>query len=412
MNGETAHERLLRARSALILSQPFYGTLALNLEPVECDKLPNGRPCETMATDSRRLFFNPGFVRSLSDSELAGVIAHEVCHVIYLHGTRRNGRDAKLWNVAGDYAINRDLAAGKIRLPASALIDSRFDGMTTDEIYAALNIEQQQSGGGKPGAGKGNGAPGAGAQAGDKAGAGADLGGDPGGCGEVLDAAPTYDGAASEASESDWQGKIRQAAAVAARAGKLPAGIAGLIEQLDRPKLDPAATFRRFIDESTSRDFSWSRPNRRYLDAGLIFPGYVPTRPAHIVAVVDTSGSTMGARGTFAGFLQAALDDGAADKLTVIYADTRVQETAEYEPGDVLDLKTRGDGGTAFREPLAWIGEHCPDASAIAYLTDCETSDWGDEPAAPVLWHVCGEPRAAKHHASGAPFGEALLLME
>ena len=71
-----------RARSALIVSQPFWGCLSAALRLVE-------RPdVETMATDGESLFFNPSFTLSLPQRELIGVLAHEVEHVARLHCLR------------------------------------------------------------------------------------------------------------------------------------------------------------------------------------------------------------------------------------------------------------------------------------------------------------------------------------
>jgi predicted metal-dependent peptidase len=131
------------------------------------------------------------------------------------------------------------------------------------------------------------------------------------------------------------------------------------------------------------------------------------------VAMVDTSGSVSSDDlRDIVSELQSILDEGAADRVTVAYADTKVHAAESFEAGDVIRCEAKGRGGTAFRQPLAWIGENIPDASAVIYLTDCDVTDWGDEPAAPVLWAVHGEPRHARELADRAPFGEAIVLME
>ena len=50
--------KLTRARTQLLLNQPFFGTLCLRL------KLMAG-PVPTMATDGRRIVYDPAFVNSL-----------------------------------------------------------------------------------------------------------------------------------------------------------------------------------------------------------------------------------------------------------------------------------------------------------------------------------------------------------
>lgn len=427
------HPALNKARSQLIMQQPFFGALALGLrvEMTEAE--------QTMAVDGRTLFANPQFVESISERELLGVVAHEVLHCAYLHHTRRNGRDAELWNVAADYAINRDLLKAGFTLPQGALFDSRFDGLGAESIYAELSRQQQKQGGqsqqsaqgapsqpqpgqGKPGnspsSQSGNGAPSQGApQPGKPSGNGTPQPGqpgrDPGKCGAVRDASPEHDPAANSAAEADMQARVRQAMAVAkaSNAGKLPAALEMLAATLAKPRLDCRAMFRRFIDESTSRDYSWLRPNRRHVARGLILPGYVPDRPSHIVAMIDSSGSMDSkAVAELTGEIQAALDEGAADRVTVAYADTRVGIHATYEPGERIELTGAPRGGTSFRQPFDWIAEHCPDASAVLYLTDLETSDFGNQPACPVMWIVTGDPRHASALAERAPFGESVIL--
>lgn len=409
----SALHKITRARSALITSQPFFGCLALGLEVVERADV------GTMATDGRKLYFAPAFVESLAEPELIGVMAHEVLHCAYLHHTRRGNRDPKQWNVAADYAINRDLVAAGFTLPKSALLSPRFDGMGAEAIYSALAKEQaaqpqpapgagqpqqgqqQASGGqqgqqgGQPGQGQPNGPGQPGGPAGD----------DPGGCGGVMDADP--DAGGMQEAESDWQARARQAVNVAKahNAGTVPGDLVRLVETLNAPRNDWRAILRRFIDESARRDFSWTRPNRRHIAAGLHLPGYVPDGLNRLVILVDTSGSIdADILASFAGEISAAVDDGAADAVTVVYADTKVRQVEEYQAGDMLELRPIGGGGTDFRDAFRWIADNAPDASAVVHFTDLECSQWGDEPPCPVLWAQWGDSRRVP------PFGEVLAI--
>jgi predicted metal-dependent peptidase len=104
-------QKLSRARTQLLLNQPFFGTLSLRLKLVRMPSFP------TMATDGRRLVYNPAFVEKLTPAELEGVLAHEVIHVALAHHCRRGERDATLWNRAADYAINPILISSSARFP-------------------------------------------------------------------------------------------------------------------------------------------------------------------------------------------------------------------------------------------------------------------------------------------------------
>src|SRR5580693_1572928 len=128
--------RVQKARTALVLDHPFFGSLLFRLKGREC------RSIQTMATDGVSLFYNPGFVETLNAATLAGTLAHEVMHPALHHHVRRSGRDPKLWNVACDFAINPLLVDAGLSLPDGVLIDNRFRGMSAEQIY---NILESQS---------------------------------------------------------------------------------------------------------------------------------------------------------------------------------------------------------------------------------------------------------------------------
>ena len=237
---------------------------------------------------------------------------------------------------------------------------------------------------------------------------------DPGGCGGIIDAVPAHDGVGKAEHEREWTTRIKQTAAIAkTQSGTMPGYIRRMIEEMDNPREDWRRELRKFTDQSVHKDYSWERPNRRHLWRGLILPGLVSDRPAHVALIIDSSGSVYDGKPQemFASEVQSILNDGAVDKITVIFADTRVaSEPVTYEAGDLIDLEVRGGGGTSFREAMAWVGEHCEDAAAVIYFTDCKTSDWGDEPACPVLWAVVGPEERARRAATAAPFGEVLFI--
>jgi predicted metal-dependent peptidase len=99
-------------------------------------------------------------------------------------------------------------------------------------------------------------------------------------------------------------------------AGSVAGFLVPIVEQNKEAKHDWRQELRRFIDPSQRKDYSCSRPNRRFLSTGLILPGFVPDGVNHLAWIVDTSSSIdlealarAGAEG------QAALDEGAVDKI-------------------------------------------------------------------------------------------------
>ena len=130
--------RIQKARTALLLDHPFFGSLLFRLGGRASNSI------QTMATDGVSLFYNPEFVDTLNAAELAGVLAHEVMHPALQHHTRRGDRDRKRWNMACDYAINPLLLDAGLTLPKDVLIDHRFRGMSAERIYNLIEEQQDQ----------------------------------------------------------------------------------------------------------------------------------------------------------------------------------------------------------------------------------------------------------------------------
>ena len=379
-------DKILAAQTALLWDHPFFGVLMLQLKKVDATDDPR---INTMATDGRHLYYHETFVMGLKKDELVFVLAHEVMHNALKHHTRRQTRKPGRWNKAADYAINGELTECKVgKMPECGLLEPRFTGLSAEEIYRILDDENNGDDGDESSM-------------------------DGGGCGGVLDGCAQHDQSAIAELEAEMDTQIRQAAmtAKAAQAGKMPAGVQRLIDELLRPKVDWRAVLRRFIDESMTRDFSWAKPNRRMLPLGYVTPGTISDGVSHIVIAVDTSGSIDNKiLRDFAAEINGAYQEGAVDKLTVIYADARVAHVEQFENGDELILHPAGGGGTAFSDTFERIAKDYADARAVIYLTDMYVSDFGEEPPMPVLWGVYGDPRKFDELTAKVPFGEPISI--
>jgi predicted metal-dependent peptidase len=405
MNKE-AKEAVVKARTRLIVRHRFYGCLALNLIAGE------STAASTTATEGKHFFYNPDYILGLDEDERVGAWAQCVTHCVYKHIVRRQWRDPRKWNMACDYVINLDLLTAGFTLPPGALVDAKFLGMSAEEAYENIPDEEKSQGGGQggdePGGDQGQGQqPSPGQQPGQR---NDQQEHDPGNCGEVLDAVPD-EGETVKDVEHDWEQNARQAIAIAkaANAGNIPGDIERLVKMLDEPRIDWREMTRQWIDQSVSKVDSWSHPNRRYLPYNLILPGPVTDRLHHLVFVIDTSGSITGRLLSEMGTeIKAALEEGTADMLSVIYTDTKFQGYQEFEDGDELHLKPKGGGGTAFAAVFKWIEENVADASAIVFFTDLQVSRFGEAPDCPLLWAVHGPKQSFPKLAAQVPFGEAL----
>ncbi len=396
---KSSREKVVRARTNLIVSNGFVGFLALQLKLVEATK---EMGITTMAVDGVSMYYWPEFVHKCTERELEGVVAHEVMHCCFQHFSRRGNRDPVGFNIAGDYVINNDLIEAGFTLPGRPLTfdeflapgkkegiylhDPKLKGYNTEAIYDMIpkvTISLIGAGGNK----------------------------DMGGCGGVIDAPGGANGEA-EAQQS-WEGAVRTAIAVAKanNAGNLPGSLKHLLDQLTKPKISWRERTRRFIDQSMVKDVSWSRINRRSVAIGTLMPGYVSDRLHHLLMFVDVSGSiSYELANAMVSEAAGALDEGTADKMTVIYADTDVVHVDEYVQGDIVTCGKYRGGGTAFANSFKWAKENAPEASCAVYLTDLEVYDFGEEPSFPVMWAVFNREDRYEQLVANTPFGEAIQV--
>lgn len=229
---------------------------------------------------------------------------------------------------------------------------------------------------------------------------------------QVLDAAPDNPGKEAEI-QADWDQMTRQAVNVsrAQGAGYIPGWLKSIADDSAKSVVDWREAMRRFLSQSDTKRQTWSRPSRRLSGVGVYMPGSISDGVNHIVWVADSSGS-MSDRALSAckAELQAALDEGVVDKLTVISCDARVHNTAEFARGDVIEFEFQGRGGTRFSPAFEWIEENAPDAAGIVYFSDLEAYDYGVEPRCQVLWAAYGDPRTLPQWIAKLPFGEAITI--
>lgn len=362
-------KRIQAARTTLLLDQPFFGVLALQLA------LREDPSCETAWTNGSAIGFSPAFVDTLSQDELIAVLAHEVLHCACGHPWRRDTRDVKRWNVATDYAINGLLTESGFKLPASGLINPAFSGKSSEWIYDRLPESGNDPNGNDP-----------------------DDSNDPSGMGEVRDAS-TGEAADGGQTEADWQQLTKQAEKIAAAQGKLPGSMQRTIDQLNVSRVDWRSLLRRFVQEQVRADYSWTRPNTRYLCSGLFLPALHSIACGRIVLAIDTSGSIDTVLlAQFATEMQAIADEVQPSSVDVLYCDTHVHKIDTFERNEPLTIAVVGGGGTAFAPVFEAVAEG--DAPAVLiYLTDLDGSFPDVAPDYPVIW-------AAYGHSSDVPFGE------
>jgi predicted metal-dependent peptidase len=398
----TAEQKLVRARTQLLLNHPFFGTLSVRLKLV-------AGTVPTMATDGRRIVYNPKYVEELKPAELEGVLAHEVLHCALAHHCRRGQRNPDLWNEAADYAVNPILLASGMILPAGVLVDPAFASLSAEEIYARLMRMQKDAGSGPTDETTDRGSSPNESPVGGLAGQQQQPEPrHPGAVGEVVDAVGEDGNTASQADrlrqEREWSIAAEQAMRCAQSCGHEPAGVERALEKERNASVDWRSVLRDFISASRPSDYSWTPPNRRHIARGLYLPSVVRSGIGEIVIAVDTSGS-IGAEELqqFAGEITAIADEVQPDRIYVVYCDASVQAVQEFAPPESIVLSPRGGGGTDFRPPFEWVEQQQLAPACLIYLTDLCCHSYPDPPEYPVLW-VTDSQRTA-------PFGETLQLV-
>lgn len=383
----TAAQKVTAARTALVLDQPFWGVLALRLEPVATDTVPMG------ATDGTHLFYNPEYVEKIPHDELVGLIAEETAHCAMGHAWRRDGREPKQWNVACDYAL-----AGLLRDAGFNTVDMLFDaqwaGKSAEWIYDRLpkgqpkDDGQQGQGQPQPGQGQGQGQP--------QQGQGQPQGG---GRADVMDAPANAD---ENGSEEAWKQAVQQAAVAAKGRGEGGAGVDRLVKDAAKSRVDWRAVLRRFVQQVATDDYSWKRPSSRYVARGLYLPALRSENMGAIAVAIDTSGSVDSVMlEQFQSEVQTIADELAPARIHVIYCDARVHGIDTFERGDVVTFNAKGGGGTMFAPALDAAEGLDDELACLVYLTDLEGSHRAEPPAFPVLWVSTGRNQTA-------PYGEVV----
>lgn len=400
----------------IITNYGFFAELLFNLNIAEARP---GQGIDTMATDGKSIMYSPQFVNKLSEAENVFVIIHEIMHNANFHFNRQGNRDAKLWNIAADYAINiqiddmrKDLNASNILAPPKGiLLDEQYRGMCAEDIYDLLEKQgkgggqgQQGKGKGQQGQGQGQGQPGQGQ--GQDQGQGGQGGYPPGdirapgsldGKGNTVYEGNAELGDCDNANELEkkWQ-DIRNNAAVK-NAGTGSASLDRWLRKLNKPKINWRAELRKFVAQVFDQlDYAYS--NKRFIWQDMHLPGPHEADKSsyqNVVIAIDTSGSIGDdTLAKFASELLKLFKMYSIHTCYVIWCDDRIPGYPgnEIKKGgvqvfDIADgsfkldkLKPKGGGGTSFKPPFKWVQENILRKGKVPAFMIYFTDAYGDAP--------------------------------
>jgi predicted metal-dependent peptidase len=375
---QQAFDIVTKAVSAIVLDDPFYGYLLLRNE------LKQDPGIDTACTNGQEIRYSPKFIRSLTLPQVKGLLKHEVMHIAHMHHLRRGTRAPGKWNKAADYVINAHLVEDGATLPPGGLIDKQYIDHHTEHVYSILPDDPDNPDGPN-----------------------GDQPGDNWNWGGVEDAPGADDESTRTQLEEDCKIDVIQAANAAKMMGKLPAHIERIVDQIKESRMPWRQILARFFRATAKADYSWLRPNRRFLASGIYLPALHSEALGPVVIGVDTSGSVGGPElDSFFACINSILKTTKPEAVHVVYCDADVQNVQVFTQHDypltAKKMKPMGGGGTSFEPVFEYVKEKRIKPVALIYLTDMYGSFPDKAPNYPTIWCATSDVKA--------PFGKTISL--
>ncbi len=440
----TAENKLTKARTRLILDHPFLGALTLRLPMIEA----NPDWCPTTATDAKSFYYHSDYINDLSTSQIEFVLAHEALHCALSHFARRQHRIKRRWDIACDYAINPLLVKEGFAPPPGIFIETRYEGMTAEEIYPYIDdnnvdgemdkhvydmedqskqdpqeappnpsdSEASQSTSSSPSPTKGtNTTPSPTDSKQTQA-----QPSRPDSLNPVLNQQSKQTDSGTQATKRaeqppplspdeqeqlqiQWQQRLAGAAQQAIQAGKMGKNLARVVDDLLQPQLPWRMLLADYMTALARDDYSYMRPSRR--EGNAILPSLRSHQTALTIAL-DTSGSI--SNDEMDEFISEinAIKAQIRATITLLACDTELSKNAPwiYQPWEEFRYpeKISGGGGTDFRPIFDWLEQQDQAPDLLIYFTDANGLFPKQAPYYPVLWLVKGK--------SNIPWGKRVQL--
>ena len=359
--------------------------------------------CPSAKTNGVDVTYGRGFVDSLTDKALAFLILHENMHKAYRHlvvWKNLHKKNHQLANAACDFVINLQIRdydpdGRDTEMPVDAdgnvmgLIDEKYRGMDTAQVFRMLEDEHGNGGKGK---GKGEG--------GNETGQGLDD--------HDWEGAEEATPEEQEAIANEIERALRQGSILA---GKMGGKVSRELQDLLTPKVDWREALRDFVKTSTQGkdQTTWRRLHKRYIGCDIIMPSSYDEKVGSILIGIDTSGSIGGEElAGFLGEVKSICDEVSPEKIDLLYWDTHVASHEVYQGNELSNLtettKPAGGGGTSPECVPRYMKKEALEPECVIMLTDgyiCnqDPKDW--EIGKPILWCIKGNERFNSNLVSG-----------
>lgn len=131
MNIESIKRRLL-------VKYPFFGSVVANSNLIAEPSV------GTAGTDGKNIYYNPDFIKSITDEQQIFIFAHEICHIAFDHIYRSEGKDKKLWNIATDSVVNAFLMQDGLPIVEGGVDIPEAINHDAEEMYNKLLEEKEK----------------------------------------------------------------------------------------------------------------------------------------------------------------------------------------------------------------------------------------------------------------------------
>lgn len=343
---------------------PYFTHALLAVTPLAAPGL------DTFAVDrSWRLYLDPDALTRWGPEASAGVLVHEVSHLVREHAARAEAIgpdvDRTVWNFATDAAINDDLLTAGITLPEGVVTPANLHlpaNGTEEDYYDQLVQTMPPSNDPEGGCGSGAG----------------DLP-------APWEAESGQGGGLSPADQRITRRMVANAVAQSKARGTVPAGLARWADDaLSTPPLPwqtiLSATVRRAAALTTGAiTYTYTRPSRRRVP-GVVLPALRAPRVT-VAVVIDTSGSMSPSDLAAALHETTAVVKALGGRVAVITCDAEAHTEWVTDPSRIT---LTGGGGTDMRVGITAATHTRPAPDAVVVLTDGYTP-WPEEPTTATL---------------------------
>lgn len=358
----TLEERIEKAKSKLMLEHPYFGSIASGL------KLTIDEDVEAFESNGTTFSYNDDYLNNLSIDELEFALANGAMHYALLHQNRTNNRESWLWQLATDYAVNAMLVKNSLFAPDRINYQKRFDEMYAEEIYAILENEIDEK--------------------------------------EMTEQEEQHNRKKEKMQEIDSlevdEAFLAQLHQKMKNQGELPKNFKRLFPELFIHSIDWRSELHRYLNVHAKEDYRFFPPNKKHIHRGFALPA-LNSELLRIVVAIDTSGSVdTDLLATFFGHFQSIMESFPSFEIDLIECDAKIQEHRIFYPGDVIEYKAVGGGGTDFRPLFDYVEENLSDSQIIIYFTDGFGTFPNHAPNCDILWVM--------PEAINVPFGEVLEI--